>query len=108
MRSTGGDLDRLAVVVDLLEYSNWRRRVWIPAVTAAGCTGAGFHDLRRLNATTLVVGGIDVKRTQTRLGHADPRVTLSIYACAPAPVDRAAADILGRRFFGENCNSHSD
>ena len=91
-----------------MRYSNWRRRVWVPAVTAAGCSGAGFHDLRRLNATTLVVGGIDVKTAQTRLGHADPRVTLSIYASAPASVDRAAADILGERFFGENRNGHSD
>lgn len=76
-----------------LRYSNWRRRVWAPAVTAAGCEGAGFHDLRRLNATTLVVEGI-------RLGHADPRVTLSISASAPASVDRAAADVVGERFFG--------
>ena len=37
----------------------------------AGCAGAGFHGLRRLNATTLVVEGIDVK-TADRLGHADP------------------------------------
>ena len=89
-----------------LRYSNWRRRVWVPAVTAAGCAGAGFHDLRRLNATTLVVEGIDVKTAQTRLGHADPRVTLSIYASAPASVDRAAADVLGDRFFGENGTGH--
>ena len=53
-----------------------------PATVAAGCGGAGFHDLRRLNATTLVVEGVDVKTAQTRLGHADPRVTLAIYASA--------------------------
>jgi len=57
----------------VLRYTNWRRRIWEPATTAAGCAGAGFHDLRRLNATTLVVGGIDVKTAQTRLGHADRR-----------------------------------
>lgn len=89
-----------------LRYSNWRRRIWLPAAAAAGCAGAGFHDLRRLNATTLVVEGIDVKTAQTRLGHADPRVTLSIYASAPASVDRAAADVLGDRFFGDNGNRH--
>ncbi len=55
-----------------LRYSNWRRRVWLPAAAAAGCAGAGFHDLRRLNATTLVVEGIDVKTAQTRLGHCRP------------------------------------
>jgi integrase len=82
-----------------LRYSNWRRRIWEPATAAVGCAGAGFHDLRRLNATTLVVEGVDVKTAQTRLGHADPRVTLAIYASAPAAVDREAADRIGERFF---------
>jgi len=86
-----------------LRYSNWRRRVWLPAAKEAGCEGAGFHDLRRLNATTLVVGGIDVKTAQVRLGHADPRMTLAIYASAPAAIDKAAADAIGERFFGELC-----
>ena len=61
---------------------------------------AGFHDLRRLNATSLVVGGVDVKTAQVRLGHADPRMTLAIYASAPASADRAAADVLASTFFG--------
>ena len=81
------DGDALVFIDDeggALRYSNWRRRVWIPAVTAAGCSGAGFHDLRRLNATTLVVGGIDVKTAQTRLGHADPRVS----PCRSTPLRR--------------------
>jgi integrase len=83
-----------------LRYSNWRRRVWQPAARAAGCEGAGFHDLRRLNATTLVVGGVDVKTAQVRLGHADPRMTLNIYASASATADRRAADVLDNSFFG--------
>ena len=83
-----------------LRYSNWRRHIWEPTTAAAGCAGAGFHDLRRLNATTLVVEGVDVKTAQTRLGHADPRVTLAIYASAPASVDRAAVDAIGERHFG--------
>jgi integrase len=78
----------------------WRRRVWLPAVKASGCAGAGFHDLRRINATALVVGGVDVKTAQVRLGHSDPRMTLAIHASAPASADRAAADVLGATFFG--------
>jgi integrase len=97
------DADALVFTDDeggALRYSNWRRRVWEPATAAAGCGGAGFHDLRRLNATTLVVEGVDVKTAQTRLGHTDPRVTLAIYASSPAAVDRAAADVIGDTFFG--------
>jgi hypothetical protein len=48
-----------------LRYSNWRQRIWLPAAKAGGCAGAGFHDLRRLNATTLVVGGVDVKTARS-------------------------------------------
>ena len=83
-----------------LRYSNWRRRIWLPSAKAGGCEGAGFHDLRRLNATTLVVGGVDVKTAQVRLGHSDPRMTLAIYASAPASADRAAAETVDQRFFG--------
>ena len=82
-----------------LDYSHWRIRTWLPAVANAGLTGAGFHDLRRADATTLVAAGVDVKTAQTRLGHADPRTTLSIYARAVPKADRAAADALGRTFF---------
>jgi integrase len=99
-----GDVDALVFTDEdgrPLRDTNWRRRVWLPAVEAAGCLGAGFHDLRRLNATSLVVGGVDVKTAQVRLGHADPRMTLAIYASAPASADRAAAEVLGATFFGD-------
>lgn len=42
---------------------------------------------------------MDVKTAQTRLGHADPRTTLSIYARAVPKADVAAAAALGRAFF---------
>ena len=83
-----------------VRYENWRRRIWTPAVRASGCPDAGFHDLRRLAATTLVVSGVDVKTAQVRLGHSDPRMTLAVYASAPVEADRAAADRLEERFFG--------
>ena len=63
-----------------LSYSHWRQRVWLPACRTAGCEGAGFHDLRRANATGMVAEGVDVKVAQRRLGHADVRMTLDIYA----------------------------
>lgn len=80
-----------------LDYSNWRGRVWEPAVKAAGLEGLNFHDLRRTNATAMVAEGVDVKTAQTRLGHSDPRFTLAIYAQATTEGDRAAAERLGAR-----------
>lgn len=80
-----------------LDYSNWRRRVWEPAVKAAGLDGLNFHDLRRTNATAMVAEGVDVKTAQARLGHSDPRLTLAIYAQATTEGDRSAASKLGAR-----------
>lgn len=90
-----------------LSYTNWRRRVWLAAVTAAGLPtliqgglpALGSHDLRRANATALVRLGVDVKTAQVRLGHSDPRLTLGLYAQAENAADREAADHLGGRFF---------
>lgn len=82
-----------------IRYDNWRRREWLPAVHAAGCEGAGFHDLRRMAATSLVVAGVDIKTAQVRLGHSDPRMTLAVYASAPVEADREAAERLEQRYF---------
>jgi integrase len=81
-----------------LDYSNWLHRIWYPARTRAGVMWVQFHDLRRANATGLVLEGIDLKTAQTRLGHTDPRLTLGIYAQATTEADRHAADRLGDRF----------
>jgi integrase len=80
-----------------LDYSNWRRRVWVPAVERAGLGSLGFHDLRRTNATAMVLEGVDVKTAQARLGHSDPRLTLAVYAQATGEGDRSAAQKLGAR-----------
>jgi integrase len=97
-----------------LDYAHWRRRLWQPACIASGLgkvtrdkktkkqhyVGLTFHDLRRANATALVLDGVDLKTAQTRLGHSDPRLTLGVYAQATSEADKAAADRLGERFFG--------
>ncbi len=83
-----------------LDYSNWRRRVWEPAVKTRGLQGLNFHDLRRTNATAMVAEGVDVKTAQARLGHSDPRLTLAIYAQATTEGDRSAAKKLGARLMG--------
>lgn len=81
-----------------LDYSNWLHRIWYPARKRALVEWAQFHDLRRANATGLVLEGIDLETAQTRLGHTDPRLTLGIYAQASTEADRHAAERLGDRF----------
>jgi integrase len=81
-----------------VHYSNWRRRVWVPACERARLAGLRFHDLRSMAATALIASGTDVKTTQTRLGHANPQTTLALYARATADADRRAADAVGDVF----------
>jgi hypothetical protein len=81
-----------------LSYSAWRKH-WVRAVKGAGLPDRfGFHDLRRANATGLVSSGVDIRTAQSRLGHADVRMTLEVYARATTEADRAAAEAIGRLF----------
>lgn len=63
-----------------IRYSNWRRRIWIPATRAAGFDGLLFHDLRHSHATILIDAGIDPVRVSRRLGHARTSITLDRYS----------------------------
>jgi integrase len=89
---------------DLLDYSNWRSRVWLPACKRVGLDGLVFHDLRRVNATALVAERVDLKTAQSRLGHSDPRLTIAIYAQATTDGDRAAADRIAARLMPSGSN----
>jgi integrase len=83
-----------------LRYSNFRKRVWYPAVERAGLPPIGFHDLRRTAATVLVANNVDIKTAQVRLGHADPALTLKVYAQTTSEQDRAAAALIDSHFAG--------
>ena len=55
---------------------------------------ARLHDLRHLHATTLLLSGVPVHVVAARLGHADPAITLRVYAHVIRSVEAAAADIF--------------
>lgn len=74
--------------------SNWRGRVWIPAVEASGLGDLRFHDLRHTHAALLIVQGEHPKVIQTRLGHSSIRVTLDTYGHLFDGMDEAAATRL--------------
>jgi integrase len=63
-----------------VRLSNWRRRVWDPAVVATGQTGLTPHDLRHTAASLGVSSGASVKHIQRMLGHQDAAMTLNVYA----------------------------
>ena len=85
----------------LLRYSNWRNRVWLPAVRAAGCDGAGFHDLRRANATQLVAGvGRCEKPRRAVLATPTPASPSAFTPKWWVRWDRRAAETIGDVFLG--------
>ncbi|WP_433227957.1 tyrosine-type recombinase/integrase [Actinomadura formosensis] len=57
---------------------------------------ARVHDLRHIHATTLLLAGVPVHIVAARLGHADPAITLRVYAHVIRSAEVAAADVFAR------------
>jgi integrase len=57
---------------------------------------ARLHDLRHIHATTLLLAGVPVHVVGARLGHADPSITLRVYAHVIREQVAEAADIFAR------------
>jgi integrase len=55
-----------------------------------------LHDLRHVHATTLLLAGEPVHVVAARLGHADPSVTLRVYAHVIQDLTAAVADTFAR------------
>lgn len=79
------------------EYRN-AYRWFVPAAERAGLTGIGFHTLRHTAASAWLASGTPVPEVARLLGHANPSVTLSVYAHAipdRRPDGAALASALG-------------
>ena len=57
---------------------------------------ARLHDLRHIHATTLLLAGVPVHVVAARLGHADPSITLRVYAHVISDQLTEVADIFAR------------
>ncbi|HVC71273.1 MAG TPA: site-specific integrase [Acidimicrobiales bacterium] len=55
-----------------------------------------LHSLRHFAATEMLAAGIDARNAADVLGHANPSLTLSVYAHASADRQQRAAEVLGR------------
>ncbi|MET8161812.1 tyrosine-type recombinase/integrase [Sphaerisporangium sp. NPDC005289] len=55
---------------------------------------ARLHDLRHVHATTLLLAGVPVHVVAARLGHADPAITLRVYAHVINEQMAMAADVF--------------
>ncbi|MBB2912597.1 integrase [Streptosporangium becharense] len=57
---------------------------------------ARLHDLRHIHATTLLLAGVPGHVVAARLGHADPAITLRVYAHVIHSAETAAADVFAK------------
>ncbi|MCA2228808.1 tyrosine-type recombinase/integrase [Nonomuraea aurantiaca] len=71
-----------------------RRRLGQPRLAYEGARRCRIrvHDLRHTHATILIAGGKPLKMVAERLGHADPAITLRVYAHVMPGNQREAAD----------------
>jgi integrase len=63
----------------ILHWKNWFRRIWVPAAEAAGID-ARPYDLRHTFASLLIHSGMTIPEVALELGHANPNMTLGVYA----------------------------
>lgn len=69
---------------------------WKRARDLSGIDGRWrLHDLRHWSATMAISAGHDVRTVAGRLGHANPAMTLRVYAHAVESADEAVAAMLG-------------
>lgn len=61
---------------------------------------ARLHDLRHIHATTLLLAGVPVHVVAARLGHADPAITLRVYAHVIHEQAATAADVFAKAVGG--------
>ncbi|NIH52508.1 tyrosine-type recombinase/integrase [Lysinibacter cavernae] len=74
-----------------LDYSNWRRKVWLPAITAANITDVTIHDLRHTYASWLIQAGVSLEEVGRLLGHVSPLTTRKYAHLAESPTDTILA-----------------
>ena len=77
---------------DVLRVNNFRRRVWDPALDAAGLQGVRIHDLRHTAISLWIAVGLNPKEVSVRAGHSNVAFTLQRYGhLYPESEDQMAA-----------------
>jgi integrase len=69
---------------------------WARAAARLGQPSLTWHALRHAHASMLIAAGVPITTIAARLGHADPAITLRIYAHQFDRDDSAAADAIDR------------
>ena len=69
-----------------LRHTNFRRRFWVPALTAAGLPTMHFHDLRHTGNMLAADAGANLRELMERMGHSTTRAaTVYLHGGIRAP-----------------------
>jgi integrase len=79
-----------------ISRSNLACQVFKPLLKRAALPAIRFHDLRHTHATQLLSQGQSVKAVSQRLGHANVKITLEVYAHVLPGDDQKLADSMNR------------
>lgn len=90
-----------------LRRNNFRRRVWMDAVKAAGLSGTNFHDLRHTGHTWTADAGASLRELMERMGHSSTKAE-PLYLHASDDRHRQLADALSDRAREELKQERSD
>jgi integrase len=86
-----------------LNYSNFRNRVFLPAVERAGLGKRTIQDIRRTVGTLLAQSELDMKSVATHMGHSEFRTTLKFYV-AETVEGRQRVNSVIEGFLGTDLN----
>ena len=79
-----------------LRHSNFRRRVWLPALTSAGLPPIHFHDLRHTGNDLAADTGASLRELMDRMGHSTSRAAM-VYLHSKDERQQAIADAISKR-----------
>jgi integrase len=83
-----------------LRTPTWRRRVWQPAVDAAGLAPLRPHDLRHTAVALWIAVGANVLEVARRAGHTSSAFTMDRYGHLFPEADQALSDRLAALYEG--------
>lgn len=81
-----------------IRRTNFRRRIWTPAVDGSVGPPCSFHSLRHSHVAMLIDQGAHPRLIQARLGHSNFSTTMNVYGSLFDGVDEAVAETLDAVF----------